>query len=464
MFTTPAQAQTPMICFNEVPYCIGAPFDRYWQDNGGLPVFGLPLTNAGPERVEGEMHLVQHFERARFERHRENPPPYNVLLGRLGVDMLLAQGRDWQTFPKADPSAPHYFPETGHAVAPQFWNFYATHGLEFDGNKRAKSLAESIALFGLPVSEPQMEQGSDGNMYLTQWYERARFEHHPENAPPYDVLLGRLGAELLQRQAQPPQPAPPPGLPGIPAPSGNCVANAPPATEGPQAWVTNLTPQAPQSFNSLCARLILNGAVVSGAQVTAVAHYEGLDVNYGPATTGGDGVAEIGFNIGNATRHFVVLLDVTIAAPNGQTYTAETDFEPDYPLSGQPPGGPGLPGIPVPTGNCVANAPPPAEGAQAWMTVPQAVIMDQFNSVCARLIVNGAVVSGAQVMAIGHSGRRSHTYGPATTGADGVAEIGFNVSNFRNRSFVFVDVIIQAPGGQTYTAVTYFRLNYPETP
>jgi hypothetical protein len=30
-----------------------------------------------------------------------------------------------------------------------------------------------------------------------QYFERNRFEHHPGNPPPYDVLLGRLGAELM---------------------------------------------------------------------------------------------------------------------------------------------------------------------------------------------------------------------------------------------------------------------------
>jgi hypothetical protein len=30
---------------------------------------------------------------------------------------------------------------------------------------------------------------------MTQWFERARFEYHPNNPDPYKVLLGRLGAE-----------------------------------------------------------------------------------------------------------------------------------------------------------------------------------------------------------------------------------------------------------------------------
>jgi hypothetical protein len=40
-----------------------------------------------------------------------------------------------------------------------------------------------------------MEPNADGTMVLTQWYERARFEYYPDNPAPYQVLLGRLGAE-----------------------------------------------------------------------------------------------------------------------------------------------------------------------------------------------------------------------------------------------------------------------------
>src|SRR5206468_2253535 len=39
----------------------------------------------------------------------------------------------------------------------------------------------------------------NGQPYLTQWFERNRFELHPENARPYDVLLGRLGDDRLRQ-------------------------------------------------------------------------------------------------------------------------------------------------------------------------------------------------------------------------------------------------------------------------
>jgi len=65
-------------------------------------------------------------------------------IGSAGDDRLHQQARDWLTFPKADPSLPHYFAATGHAIAPQFWGFWSSHGLELDGRPGA-SFEESLA-------------------------------------------------------------------------------------------------------------------------------------------------------------------------------------------------------------------------------------------------------------------------------------------------------------------------------
>src|SRR6188472_2827945 len=47
---------------------------------------------------------------------------------------------------------------------------------------------------GLPITVRRSEIApQDGKSYETQWFERARFEAHPENEYPYDVLLGLLG-------------------------------------------------------------------------------------------------------------------------------------------------------------------------------------------------------------------------------------------------------------------------------
>jgi uncharacterized protein YkwD len=185
---------------------------EFWDANGGLPVFGFPISPQTGQQVEGRTVQTQWFERNRLELHPQNARPYDVLLGRLGADALARAGRDWTTFPKADPSAPHYFAETGHAVAPEFWGYWSGYGLEFDGAS-GTSFAESLALFGLPLSEATSEiNPTDGRPYLTQWFERARFEYHPENAgTPYVVLLGLLGRELAG-QGEPVPTAPPPSF------------------------------------------------------------------------------------------------------------------------------------------------------------------------------------------------------------------------------------------------------------
>lgn len=180
------------LLFPETGFSLGGDFLSYWRDNGGLAVFGYPIDSE--RQVDGR--VVQWLERARFERHPQNAAPYNVQLGRLGVGALERQGRDWTSFAKADASAQHYFAETGHAIAdPAFWRTWSGRGLEFDGQV-GTSLAESLALFGYPISEPEMERNANGDQVLTQWFERARFEYHPTNPEPYTVLLGRLGTEL----------------------------------------------------------------------------------------------------------------------------------------------------------------------------------------------------------------------------------------------------------------------------
>jgi hypothetical protein len=183
--------------FPETGYQVCGRILQYWNENGGLPVFGFPIAAQTSQQIEGATLQLQWFERNRLELHPENGRPYDVLLGRLGADSLSAQKRDWQTFGKVGPDQPHYFAETGHAIGPQFWGYWSSHGLEFDGRPGA-SFNESLALFGLPLSEPVLEKNpTDGKEYLTQHFERARFEYHPENAgTQYEVLLGLLGREL----------------------------------------------------------------------------------------------------------------------------------------------------------------------------------------------------------------------------------------------------------------------------
>jgi hypothetical protein len=207
LVSTPAtQAQTGARCFRETGYCIAGPIRDFWERNGGLMVFGFPITPQQPEQVEGKTTQVQWFERSRLELHPENAWPYDVLLGRMGADRLGQLRRDWKTFPRIAPSGDcRAFAETGHAICGELLAAWRAGGLNLDSDPSINE-NESLALFGLPLSDATPERGSDGRTYTVQWFERARFELHPENQPPYNVLLGLLGRELSPKASAPPAP------------------------------------------------------------------------------------------------------------------------------------------------------------------------------------------------------------------------------------------------------------------
>ncbi len=182
--------------FPETGHTLGGGFRTYWEQNGGLPIFGFPISEEFTEiSSDGRPVTVQYFERHRFEWRPEYAPPYNVLLSRIGDDILRRQGRDWMTFEQSGPiSGCRYFAETNQSVCEPFLSYWQRNGLEFDG-RPGKSYAESLALFGLPLSTPQVEETRSGTVVIVQWFERARFELHPDG----QVLLGLLGNELLGR-------------------------------------------------------------------------------------------------------------------------------------------------------------------------------------------------------------------------------------------------------------------------
>src|SRR5690348_14348569 len=65
-----AVAQQPQRCFPETGYCISGTIREYWERNGGLPVFGYPITSQQVETGEGTWSgPVQWFERDRLEDH-----------------------------------------------------------------------------------------------------------------------------------------------------------------------------------------------------------------------------------------------------------------------------------------------------------------------------------------------------------------------------------------------------------
>src|SRR5690349_21490730 len=93
---TQAQAQR---CFPETGKCVAGVIRSYWENNGGLAVFGYPITDLATEtNAEGFTGPTQWFERDRLEDHSSEGK--GVLAGRLGAQKLALEGRPWETLPK----------------------------------------------------------------------------------------------------------------------------------------------------------------------------------------------------------------------------------------------------------------------------------------------------------------------------------------------------------------------------
>ncbi|MDQ3703804.1 MAG: CAP domain-containing protein [Chloroflexota bacterium] len=172
-------------------------FNRY-----GLERIGYPLSD---ERVENGQ-VVQYFERVRMEFHPEvSSSP--VLFSRLGAEMT--EGVQFaKVAPFKSTRTRAYFPATGHSLGGGFYTYWQQNG--------------GLALFGLPLSEEFKENG-----LTVQWFERARFEYHPQLVGTRNAIqLSHLGSIAYSSQANRTTSAPAPA----PAPA---VVNAPTVQEAP---------------------------------------------------------------------------------------------------------------------------------------------------------------------------------------------------------------------------------------
>ncbi len=165
---------------------VSSRFQGFWAKYGGLPVFGYAISGERYEQspTDGKQYTVQWFERARFEWHPEFLGSDNsVELGLLGRQVTA--GRNFPTVaPFQSTAAAWYFAPTSHSLSGRFLQYWQASG--------------GLTLYGYPISEPLTEASTDGKGYTVQYFERARFEYHPENRPPYDVLLGLLGRQLYK--------------------------------------------------------------------------------------------------------------------------------------------------------------------------------------------------------------------------------------------------------------------------
>jgi hypothetical protein len=283
--TGPGAQQGDARYFPETGHTVRGDFLAFFDERGGLEIFGFPITD---EFVDPRTGLVvQYFQQARFERHPKNKPPYQVQLGLLG-SQLLAERQPPLRVGRANASATpncRFFPETGHNLCYSFLEFYDANG--------------GLDLYGYPVTEIIQENGR-----FVQYFQRARMEWHPERPSGQKVQLGRLGRvyyDLL----------------------GLDLGQTSDANSATLVQITSLTLHASVetpitgqgSRQTVFVYVVDQGdRPVTGAQVTVIAHLPEGDLAFQLAATDGTGTTSVTFDIGQATPGTMILLDVTAVA------------------------------------------------------------------------------------------------------------------------------------------------------
>ena len=191
MLTASTTHQADCMTFKETGKSTCGKFLAYWKGHGGLAQQGFPISGEFKEvsDVDGKPYTVQYFERAVFELHPENRPPFDVLLSLLGsMTYKLKYPNGAQELPpdmRADAGV--FFPQTGKSVRGVFLQYWQKNG--------------GLAQQGYPLTNLILERSElDGKEYVVQYFERAVFELHPQEVAPFNVLLSQLGTMQFKRK------------------------------------------------------------------------------------------------------------------------------------------------------------------------------------------------------------------------------------------------------------------------
>lgn len=176
----PARAAMNQRFFPETGHTVNGKFlDFYEQVSDPQLLYGYPITDAFPDTTSG--FEVQYFQKARFELHPDESPDQQVQLSPLGSYLYK-------------PGQPGFLPEKSSGcrtfqdvagrfrVCMAFLNFFEAYG--------------GIEQFGAPISNRVIEDGR-----IVQYFQKARFEWHPQLLARQHVQLSDLGSKYFVQQA-----------------------------------------------------------------------------------------------------------------------------------------------------------------------------------------------------------------------------------------------------------------------
>lgn len=192
-----AQSNPDSQYFPQTGYTVEGEFlEKYQSASDPTLVYGYPITNAfvAPDISPSAGLQIQYFQRARFEYHPENAPGDRVVVSPLGTYLYELEQIDSKTVTSASHPACRFFVESQHQTCHAFLKFFDANG--------------GVDQFGNPISEIIIINGQ-----LIQYFEKARFEWHPERPSGKRVSLTNLGQiyfNFYEKVSSPPETVVPP--------------------------------------------------------------------------------------------------------------------------------------------------------------------------------------------------------------------------------------------------------------
>ncbi|HYF66131.1 MAG TPA: hypothetical protein VD886_25105 [Herpetosiphonaceae bacterium] len=297
-----------------------------------------------------------------------------------------------------------------------------------------------LAAFGYPLTAPTYEVTPEG-AFLVQYFERARFESHPELPFYSQVLLGRLGAELYADR------------PARENPQIDCQYFS---ETGYNVCDPFLTKWQSAPGTPGLGSLDLYGLPISPRILSQDAQGNPISIQWFERARfelhGGNLIL-----LGHIGREFLDREN----NPPPQPVPLPTPEPAPLPPTPEPPAPtPAFPPpieAPFPARPCHINVPAPIEGIQAWPTLPE-VGPPYDEVICVRLIVNGEPAHPAFVNIYRHNPGGDVIPGIGhTTGFDGTTGFIFYVGDLPLGATVPVEAVATFEGREYRVWTSFIR-------